>query len=420
MWSFGLVCLEVFTGADPYRTFKDYYVPVLLSKGKSPEHPGTAAVGLSSKMWELMQSCWEVDPAARPDMLKIQLAMRDITPQIEPHPTAMSHRLSTSSVRIEPLRPTLISLDGGSAHDTNGSSSESSSSSIPPPLIPPRPSGGQLTLEPSSPRLSSTIPPPLLSPLPELETTLTLNNDSVSPSLGTLRLLPLREDDYEPEHHSAGISIPISVPAMVPPQASRSSPRQSTASSWSPQSTLASEFLGRTSPTSTSSPTQTSQTSPSTESVLPKWTQLPKRTQLSASGTAVIQRKSSKSKSRSQTNPAETLTRSSIILANITTIHQRVPASEDVLHFLKSVASDPESLLQLAKDGTVSAGNLEGLISRAIIGSSDSFRDERFKATFLTIYQLFATSEQVFEILKRRFEATDVDPGPPMAGSPYL
>ena len=84
------------------------------------------------------------------------------------------------------------------------------------------------------------------------------------------------------------------------------------------------------------------------------------------------------------------------------------------------MASDPESLLQLAKDGTVSAGNLEGLISRAIIGSSDSFRDERFKATFLTIYQLFATSEQVFEILKRRFEATDVDPGPPMAGSPYL
>ena len=177
VWSFGLVCLEVFTDADPYRTTKNHYIPVLLSKGKPPEHPGTAVVGLSSKMWELMQSCWEVDPAARPDMLKIQLAMRDITPQIEPHPTAMSHRLSTSSVRIEPLRPTLISLDGGSAHDTNGSSSESSSSSIPPPLIPPRPSGGQLTLEPSSPRLSSTIPPPLLSPLPELETTLTLNND---------------------------------------------------------------------------------------------------------------------------------------------------------------------------------------------------------------------------------------------------
>jgi hypothetical protein len=66
----------------------------------------------------------------------------------------------------------------------------------------------------------------------------------------------------------------------------------------------------------------------------------------------------------------------------------------------------------------VSAGNLEGLLSRAIVGSSDPVRDERFNAAFLTIYQLFATSEQVFEILKRRFEATSVDPS--MAGSRFL
>ena len=103
----------------------------------------------------------------------------------------------------------------------------------------------------------------------------------------------------------------------------------------------------------------------------------------------------------------------------ITTIRQRVPASEGILHFFKNAASDPETLIRLARDGSVSAGNLEGLLNRAIVGFSDSFRDERFKATFLTIYQLFATSEQVFEILKKRFEATDVDPGPSMAGSQY-
>jgi hypothetical protein len=66
----------------------------------------------------------------------------------------------------------------------------------------------------------------------------------------------------------------------------------------------------------------------------------------------------------------------------------------------------------------VSAGNLEGLLSRAILGSSDSARDERFKAAFLTIYQLFATSEQVFESITRRFEATSADPS--VAGSRYL
>ena len=71
--------------------------------------------------------------------------------------------------------------------------------------------------------------------------------------------------------------------------------------------------------------------------------------------------------------------------------------------------NDPESLLRPAKDGTVSSGNLEGFLSRIIAGSADSSRDERFKAAFLTIYQLFATSERVFEVLKQRFEAT-LDP----------
>ena len=72
-------------------------------------------------------------------------------------------------------------------------------------------------------------------------------------------------------------------------------------------------------------------------------------------------------------------------------------------------ANDPESLLRPAIDGTVSSGNLEGFLSRVIAGSADSSRDQRFKAAFLTIYQLFTTSERVFEVLKRRFEAT-LDP----------
>ena len=161
MWSFGLICLEVFTDADPYHTSQDYYVPILLSKGKPPGHPGTAAVGLSSKIWELMQSCWEVDPAARPDMLKIQLAMRDILPRAEPRPTAIARRPNTSPAQIQPLLPIRVSptIDGGPAQETNGSSSESSSSSIPAPLILPPPNGGQLTLEPC-PRPSLTIPSP--------------------------------------------------------------------------------------------------------------------------------------------------------------------------------------------------------------------------------------------------------------------
>jgi hypothetical protein len=78
---------------------------------------------------------------------------------------------------------------------------------------------------------------------------------------------------------------------------------------------------------------------------------------------------------------------------------------------MEKMASDAECLLRLAEDGTVSAGNLEGLVSRAIDRTTDasSSGDERFRATFLTIYQLFSTSVRLFEILKRRFESTIAD-----------
>ena len=410
MWSFGLLCLEVFTDADPYPTYQDFYVPVLLSQGKPPENPGTAAVGLSSKMWELMQSCLEVDPVARPDLLKIQQAMRNVLSRVEPRPTVIARRPSTPPARIEPLVPTRVSptIDGGSAQEANGSSSESSSPSIPAPFIPLPPSGGQLTLQ-SNPTISS----PRLSRLPELEGTETFKEGTTSPSLTSLRLPPLREDDYE--LHTAGMSIPLSAPSMAPPQFSRSSLRTSTgtASILSSQPTLASDFLGRMSPTSSESDISIISELDNTESVQPKtklsW-RFPTRTQ------SPFKSKSTH-RARSQTNPPERLrvvpSQSSTVLPPITTIRQRVPASEDVLRYLRylqNVAIDPEALLRPARDGSVSAGNLEGLLNRAIVGSSDSFRDERFKAAFLTIYQLFATSEQVFEILKRRFQATSADP----------
>jgi hypothetical protein len=61
-------------------------------------------------------------------------------------------------------------------------------------------------------------------------------------------------------------------------------------------------------------------------------------------------------------------------------------------------------------DGSVSAGNLEDLISRVITDTTDISMDRRFRGTFLTIYQLFATSERLFEILKRRFGSMELDP----------
>lgn len=81
IWSFGLLCLEVFTGNDPYLGHSDFRVPVLLNQGTHPEHPGSMAVGLSPKMWDLMQSCWKIDPAQRPLMSKIQSTISDMLPR---------------------------------------------------------------------------------------------------------------------------------------------------------------------------------------------------------------------------------------------------------------------------------------------------------------------------------------------------
>ncbi|KAH9989790.1 kinase-like domain-containing protein [Russula vinacea] len=87
IWSFGLLCLEVFTGKDPYHSYSDHYVSYLLIKGTQPEHPGDAAVqvGLSQKMWDLMQSCWQCDTAQRPSMSEIQSMIRDMLPLRDPH-----------------------------------------------------------------------------------------------------------------------------------------------------------------------------------------------------------------------------------------------------------------------------------------------------------------------------------------------
>jgi hypothetical protein len=92
------------------------------------------------------------------------------------------------------------------------------------------------------------------------------------------------------------------------------------------------------------------------------------------------------------------------------------PVSPVVSGSMEMATSGSECLLRLATDGTVSAGNLEGLVYRVITDIEDPSRNIHFRATFLTIYQLFATSERLFHILKRRFESSEPDP----ARSRYL
>ncbi|KAH9029102.1 hypothetical protein EDB85DRAFT_1555024 [Lactarius pseudohatsudake] len=490
VWSFGLLCLEVFTDADPYTPYSDLYVPILLSQGKPPEDPGPAAVGLSPKMWELMQSCWEVNPEVRPDMDKIQLAMRNLLPRIARHPTlapaqnqptlvpppidgsspreTSSSSSETSSIPApqtpppttralqltpEPSTTTpppllsrladtevngrfkrgsntssptslLLSLipptvDSSSSHERSRSSSESSS--IPAPLTPsPIHRGLQLTLEPS------TIAPPLPpSRLADIEAAGWPKRGNSTSSSGSVRLPTLREDDHD--LHNPNIPTPLSAPAQsstlspLPSGTSRPSSRPSTAPDPSPHRILAPGLQRHTSVDSTSSRGSTSTgESPLRPARKPsRWLPFPKRSRTSISETGdpvTVPEQSLRPLMRSRTNPTETSnavpppSRSATSLPILTPIRHWVPVSDQVLDFLEKAACDSESWLRPARDGSVSAGNLEGLISQVINGSVDPSRDERFEAAFLTIYQLFANSEQLFNILKRRFESASLDP----------
>lgn len=82
------------------------------------------------------------------------------------------------------------------------------------------------------------------------------------------------------------------------------------------------------------------------------------------------------------------------------------------LGLMERAASDTKRLLWLATDGTVSAGNLEGLVSRVITDIEDPSSNDRFRATFLSTYQHSTISERLFDVLKRRLESSEVNPIP--------
>jgi len=103
-------------------------------------------------------------------------------------------------------------------------------------------------------------------------------------------------------------------------------------------------------------------------------------------------------------------TRSATLFIDLPQSRKWEPVSPVVLGLMEKAASDSEGLLRPATDGTVSSGNLEGLVFRVITDIEDPSRNGHFRATFSTIYQLFATSERLFHILKRRFESSELDP----------
>ncbi|KAI0052243.1 ras GEF [Auriscalpium vulgare] len=79
-------------------------------------------------------------------------------------------------------------------------------------------------------------------------------------------------------------------------------------------------------------------------------------------------------------------------------------ATVDAATQLKSELRQPEPLLKRAADGTVEAGTLQGLVRRLTMNTADPLEDADFRSMFLTAYQLFTTSEELFGVLQLLFE----------------
>ncbi|KAI9508854.1 ras guanine nucleotide exchange factor domain-containing protein [Russula earlei] len=405
IWSFGLLCLEVFTGNDPYSSIADVYVPILLNEGKTPEHPGPTAVGLSPDMWELMQSCWQINPTERPPMPTVLSLIRhlmDSPNESYQQPVRRSH--SPTSILISPTNDIPPPME--TSPKSIGSLSPTTSQRSPGPSeISP------LTREPNS----ETLVPPLRRQN-DLRVPIgiprTVNDP---PSSGSGRLSPLLEDHDDPfslpprrraQTLPRSPSPDPSVSPDPPPPLSR--PRQISVDSLSSQSTSGN------SDSSTRpfwKPKKRSQTTLSTTPSIDGDPYPP--SSLNHSPTQGTQPRQKRAMTINAPN-ADPLrpqpSRSASVSTILTQSRGWIPVNPVVTRLMETVASDPEGLVRPALDGTVSSGNLEGLVSRVIHGSADLAGDESFKTTFLTIYRLFSTSERLFNVLKRRFESTDLNP----------
>ena len=87
VWSFGMLCLELLTGAPPYSNHsRDASVILDIVRGKLPERPGASAAarGLTDALWELVLRCWKKAPEERPTMFELRVAMKSMLPDRSP------------------------------------------------------------------------------------------------------------------------------------------------------------------------------------------------------------------------------------------------------------------------------------------------------------------------------------------------
>jgi len=81
VYSFGMVCYEMFSGEFPFQNIRDQMLFSALTQGKRPSRPEftlSAKRGLNDAMWHLIEECWDQDPERRPEGKHVVQSIRQL------------------------------------------------------------------------------------------------------------------------------------------------------------------------------------------------------------------------------------------------------------------------------------------------------------------------------------------------------
>ncbi|KAL0954124.1 hypothetical protein HGRIS_005266 [Hohenbuehelia grisea] len=159
VYSYALVAWELFTGNVPYSHIPERaFARRVVDKQERPERPESLTNDL---LWDLMQQCWQPEPADRPVVSAIQARLRPYTLRVQspvqsvfgiPSTPTISSRLSGHSTS-----PTVgTSSSTSTAVETSGTSPTSSAKDLPSASLSPPPS--PFPVSPKAPAIYQSTP----------------------------------------------------------------------------------------------------------------------------------------------------------------------------------------------------------------------------------------------------------------------
>lgn len=79
VWSYGIVCWEVFTyGSNPYKWLSNQEVTEQVATGLRLTKPELCP----DLLWELVQVCWDEIPANRPTFMQLCKSLKEMIPKL--------------------------------------------------------------------------------------------------------------------------------------------------------------------------------------------------------------------------------------------------------------------------------------------------------------------------------------------------